>query len=318
LNSIVVNSVDYEGKSASYTRVGPVLSFFHKPDVSYYGGDKQQRIVVCGPTGAESVTGTSFATPWISRKMAYLIHVMGLSREVAKALIIDSAAGWKRKDDGSHAIGYGIVPRRIEDILHSANDEIRFIMTGTIDEYETYTYNIPVPQSMKTHPYFARATLAYFPKSDRNQGVDYTSTEMDIHFGRIIEKKGKATIKSIDCNKQAEDGVVIIHEEEARKMYRKWDNIKHISETIKENAKPRKAYESGMWGLSIKTKERLQPKAGRGLQFGVVVTLKEMNGINRIDDFIKLCMVRGWMVNKLDVHNQYDVYNKAEEEIEFE
>ena len=318
LNSLVVNSVDYDGKSASYTRVGPVLSFFHKPDVSYYGGDKQQRIVVCGPAGAESVTGTSFAAPWISRKMAYLIHVMGLSREVAKALIIDSAAGWKRKDDGSHAIGYGIVPRRIEDILHSANDEIRFIMTGTIDEYETYTYNIPVPQSMKAHPYFARATLAYFPKSNRNQGVDYTSTEMDIHFGRIIEKKGKATIKSIDCNKQAEDGVVIIHEEEARKMYRKWDNIKHISETIKENAKPRKAYESGMWGLSIKTKERLQPKAGRGLQFGVVVTLKEMNGINRIDDFIKLCMVRGWMVNKLDVHNQYDVYNKAEEEIEFE
>ena len=101
-------------------------------------------------------------------------------------------------------------------------------------------------------------------------------------------------------------------------MVEKWDNIKHISETIKENAKPRKAYESGMWGLSIKTKERLQPKAGRGLQFGVVVTLKEMNGINRIDDFIKLCMVRGWMVNKLDVHNQYDVYNKAEEEIEFE
>lgn len=30
-----------------------------------------------------------------------------------------------------------------------------------------------------------------------------------------------------------------------------------------------------MWGLSIKTKERLDPKAGRGLRFGVVVTLEE-------------------------------------------
>lgn len=318
LNSLVVNAVDFERKSASYTRVGPVLSFFHKPDVSYYGGDKHRGIVVCGPSGAETVSGTSFAAPWISRKLAYLIHIMGLSREVAKALLIDSAAGWRRKDDGSHTIGYGIVPIKMEDILYSADDEIRFIMTGTIDEYETYTYNIPVPQSMKMHPYFARATLAYFPKSNRNQGVDYTSTEMDIHFGRITEKNGKAGIKSIDCNRQAEDGVVIIHEEEARKMYRKWDNIKHISEKIKENAKPRKAYESGMWGLSIKTKERLQPKAGRGLQFGVVVTLKEMNGMNRIDDFIKLCMVRGWVVNKLDIHSQYDVYNKSEEDIEFE
>ena len=122
---------------------------------------------------------------------------MGLSREVVKALIIDSVAGWKRKDDGSHIVGYGIVPRRIEDILHSGNDEIRFIMTGTIDEYETYTYNIPVPQSMKAHPYFARATLAYFPKCDRNQGVDYTSTEMDIHFGRIIEKKEKQQLSRL-------------------------------------------------------------------------------------------------------------------------
>lgn len=318
LNSLVVNAVDFSGKSASYTRVGPVLSFFHKPDVSYYGGDGPDKIVVCEPLGQAYVTGTSFAAPWITRKIAYLIHVMGLTREVAKALIIDSAAGWKRKDDASFCIGYGIVPKRIEDILYSSDDEIRFIMTGVIDEYETYTYNIPVPKDMNAHPYFAKATLAYFPKSDRNQGVDYTSTEMDIHFGRIMEKKGKATIKTIDCNKQAEDGVISLYEEEARKIYRKWDNIKHINETIKNGARPRKAYESGMWGLSIKTKERLQPKAGRGLKFGVIVTLKEMNGVNRIDDFIKMCMVRGWIVNRLDIDNQVDVYQKAEEEITFE
>ena len=72
-----------------------------------------------------------------------------------------------------------------------------------------------------------------------------------------------------------------------------------------------------MWGLSIKTKERLKEKNGRGLSFGVVVTLKEMYGENRIDDFIKLCTMRGWVVNRIDVENQIDIYNKAEEEIEF-
>ena len=318
LNSLVVNAVDFSGKSASYTRVGPVLSFFHKPDISYYGGDGPDKIVVCEPLGKAYVKGTSFAAPWITRKIAYLIHIMGLSREVAKALIIDSAAGWKRKDDCSFRIGYGIVPKRIEDILYSKDDEICFIMNGSIEEFETYTYNIPVPQDMKMHPYFAKATLVYFPKSDRNQGVDYTSTEMDIHFGRIMEKDGKATIKAIDCNKQAEGGIVSIYEEDARKMYRKWDNVKHINEIIKVGAKPRKVYDSGMWGLSIKTKERLEPKAGRGLQFGVIVTLKEMNGVNRIDDFIKMCMVRGWIVNRIDVRNQFDIYNKAEEDINFE
>lgn len=50
LNSLVVNSVDFRKKSASYTRVGPVLSFFNKPDVSYYGGDGPNyydKIVAC-------------------------------------------------------------------------------------------------------------------------------------------------------------------------------------------------------------------------------------------------------------------------------
>ena len=118
-------------------------------------------------------------------------------------------------------------------------------------------------------------------------------------------------------NKQSEEGFTL-YEEDARKMYRKWDNVKHISEEIKDRAVPRKAYDSGLWGLSIKTKERITTRTKEPLQFGVVVTLKEMNGVNRIDDFIKLCMARGWLVNRLDVQNQIDVYAKAEEEIIFE
>jgi predicted DNA-binding WGR domain protein len=276
-------------------------------------------MVVCRDNmGAAYVSGTSFAAPWISRKLAYLIHVMGLSREIAKALLIDSAAGWNRKDDISHKIGYGVVPKHINDIIHSSNDEIRFIMTGAAEEYETYTYNLPVPIVDNAHPFYARATLVYFPQCNRNQGVDYTSTEMDIHFGRIVSKKGKATIDSLDNNQQSEEGLVTLYEENARKMYRKWDNVKHISEEIKDRRVPRKAYDSGMWGLSIKTKERLQSKKKETLPFGVVVTLKEMNGVNRINDFIKMCMARGWLVNRLDVENQLDVYVKAEEEIEFE
>ena len=318
LNSVVVNAVDFDEKPASYYRVGPVLSFFHKPDVSYYGGDKGQPMKVCTPCGEGYVMGTSFSAPWISRKMAYLIYNMGFTREVAKALLIDAAAGWNRKDDISNSIGYGVVPQKIERIVQTQNDEIRFIMTGSSDSYETYTYNIPIPIYNNKQPFFARATLCYFPKCSRNQGVDYTSTEMDIHFGRVKEDKGKATIKSLNANKQGNEGFNPLLEEEARKLYRKWDNVKLISDIIKDGAKPRKVYGSGTWGLSIKVKERLRQQNGRGLKFGVVVTLKEMSGENRIDDFMKLCMVRGWVVNQIDVNNRFDIYNKAEEDISFE
>lgn len=317
LNSLVVNSVTNEGMPASYHRVGPVLSFFHKPDISYYGGDIGQPMHVCSPTGESFVKGTSFSAPWIARKMAYLICTLGFSREVAKALIIDAAAGWNRKDDVSCSIGYGVVPQRIEDIVKTSDDEIRFVMMGTTDAYETYTYRIPVPIYNDKQPFYARATLCYFPKCLRDQGVDYTTTEMDIHFGRVKEKGGKAVIASINSNSQGDDGGSHLHEPEARQLYRKWDNVKLISEELKNRAVPRKVYGAGMWGLSIKTKERLKEKNGRGLSFGVVVTLKEMNGENRIDDFIKLCMLRGWVVNRIDVKNQVDIYNRAEEEIEF-
>lgn len=318
INSIVVNSVDFSNQPASYGRCGPVLSFFHKPDVSYYGGDVDKAIDVCEPLGKWGRIGTSYAAPWISRKMAYLIHKMGFSREVAKALLIDSAAGWNRRDDHTFRVGFGVVPRKIEDILKTNEDEIKFILSGTVNNYETFTYNIPVPRDEKGFPYIARATLAYYPKCDRNQGVDYTCSEMDIHFGRVKEKDGKVSIKAINNNSQGDENGEKLFETNARKMYRKWDNVKHISEKLTSNARSKKIYGAGNWGLMIRKKERLDDNVGLGMKFGVVVTLKEINGLNRIQDFINLCRVHGWLVNKVDVELNNTIYDMAEEEIEWD
>jgi len=315
INSIVVNSVDFSNQPASYGRCGPVLSFFHKPDVSYYGGDVDKAIDVCEPLGKWGRIGTSYAAPWISRKMAYLIHKMGFSREVAKALLIDSAAGWNRRDDHTFRVGFGIVPRKIEDILKTNEDEIKFILSGTVNNYETFTHNIPVPRDEKGFPYIARATLAYYPKCDRNQGVDYTCSEMDIHFGRVMERNGKVTIKAINNNSQGDENGEKLYETNARKMYRKWDNVKHISEKLNSNARSKKVYGAGNWGLMIRKKERLDDNAGLGMK---LVTLKEINGFNRIQDFINLCRVRGWLVNKVDVELNNTIYDMAEQEIEWD
>lgn len=316
LNSLVVNSVDFNRKSASYTRTGPVLSFFHKPDISYFGGDKGNGIAICKDNmGVCYGCGTSYAAPWISRKLAYLIHIMGMTREVAKALLIDTAAGWNRQDDISHKIGYGIVPINIKDIVETKDDEIRFILVGEAAQFETYTYNLPVPMIKKKdkqyHPFFARATITYFPECNRNHGVDYTNTEMDFHFGRI-DKDGN--LKSINNNKQSDKGLNVIYEDAARKQYRKWDNVKHISDTIKKRSRLRDAYNGGLWGISIKMKERMGKKQ-HALPFGIVVTLKEMNGVNRIYEFIKACEAREWLVNILDVDNKHNIYMMSEEEL---
>ena len=66
------------------------------------------------------------------------------------------------------------------------------------------------------------------------------------------------------------------------------------------------------------SKERLSSKTDHDLNFGAVITLREVNGINRIEDFVKACTLRGWIVSEIDVQNQIDIYNTNQEEIIFD
>ncbi len=315
INSIVVNSVNMKKVPATYSRRGRVLSFFMKPDVSYYGGDIDEKICVYTPTGEKLVQGTSYAAPWIARKLSYLIDVLGLSRETAKALLVNATAGWSKQESDLTLTGYGVVPINIQDIVQCADDEIQFVIQGVSENYDTYNYNIPVPVVKEKHPFIAKATLCYFPNCSRNQGVDYTNTELNISFGRLNDQSSIQKIKSSYLNKE---DITFLTEEDDRNYFRKWDNVKHIREVNTGSLKERKAYKTGLWGLSLKTNERLLDNSGKGLNFGVVITLKEINGVNRINDFIKKCSARGWLVNKIDVENRIDIYNSAEQEIEFD
>lgn len=321
INSMVVNAVTKSGLSTKYSRKGLALSFFAKPDVSYYGGSEEQYIQVCEPLGTTFVAGTSFAAPWIARKLAYLIDVLGLNREIAKALIIDAARGWNDAPTPEEVAlyGHGIVPIKITDIIQTPEDEIRFLVTDVSEKWNTYNYHFPIPLKADTYPYYARATMCYFPLCDRAQGVDYTNTELNIHFGRI-QDDGK--LNEINDDKQNLDDIgesrSYILEGDARERFRKWDNVKYIAEKVKDRRVPKKSYRNKNWGMEIKTNNRLDPEDGVGLRFGVVVTIKEMYGINRIDEFIKNCNLNGWLVNAIDIQNRIEIHEKINEEIRFD
>lgn len=322
INSMVVNAVTQNGLSTKYARRGLALSFYAKPDVSYYGGSEEKYIKVCEPLGEANVAGTSFAAPWIARKLSYLIDILGLNREVAKAMLIDAARDWNEKPTPEEVAlyGHGIVPIKIDDIIHTKEDEIKFLVYDVSEKWNTYNYYFPVPLKDDKYPYIARATMCYFPICDRTQGVDYTNTELNLHFGRI-NNKGK--LEDIKGDKQNQDVTLdnekyFLLEDEAREKFRKWDNVKYIAERPKNKMMPKKSYDNKNWGMEIKTNNRLDPKDGMGIRFGVVVTLKEINGINRIDDFIKNCTLNGWLVNTIDVQARVDINKKVNEDIEFE
>ena len=321
INSMVVNAVTKSGLSTKYSRKELALSFFAKPDVSYYGGSEEQYIQVCEPLGVTFVAGTSFAAPWIARKLAYLIDVLGLNREIAKALIIDAARGWNDAPTPEEVAlyGHGIVPIKITDIIQTPEDEIRFLVTDVSEKWNTYNYHFPIPLKADTYPYYARATMCYFPLCDRAQGVDYANTELNLHFGRI-QDDGK--LNEINDDKQNLDDIgesrSYILEGDARERFRKWDNVKYIAEKVKDRRVPKKSYRNKNWGMEIKTNNRLDPEDGVGLRFGVVVTIKEMYGINRIDEFIKNCNLNGWLVNAIDIQNRIEIHEKINEEIRFD
>lgn len=316
LNSIIVNSVKFNGEPAEYTRNGKVLSFYNKPDVSYYGGTFDERINVCTTNGIEGYYGTSIAAPWIARKICYLIDVLGMTREVAKALIIDSAAGWNYKQFNyrrKNTIGYGIVPKKISQVTQCDNSEIRFILHDFSSSYYTTNYAIPIPKDEMKSYYIARATLCYFPECNRLQGVDYTQRELSIKFGIINDK-----IKDINHNTQ-DDNDSFNDERKAREDFRKWENTKFISELYHENnTRPKNLYREGLWGLEVSSKERIKIAKKEKLNFGLVITLKNKKGLNKINDFKHSCLLRGYIVNEVKIEAKLDLYEKAQEEIKLE
>lgn len=321
INSMVVNAVTKSGLSTKYARKGLALSFFAKPDISYYGGSEEQYIQVCEPLGAANVAGTSFAAPWIARKLSYLIDVLGLGREVAKAMIIDAARDWNEKPTPEEVAlyGHGVVPIKIDDIIQTKNDEIKFLVSDISEKWNTYNYFFPVPIKDDKYPYIARATMCYFPICNRTQGVDYTNTELNLHFGRI---KDNGEMNEINNDKQNQNESLnteksYLLEGEARERFRKWDNVKYVAERLKDRMVSKKSYSNKNWGMEIKTNNRLDPRDGVGIRFGVVVTLKEIHGVNRIDEFVKSCTLNGWLVNEIDIKNRIDLHNKVNEDIEF-
>lgn len=324
LNSIVVNAVDKNNKVATYSREGGVLSFYVKPDVSYFGGDNGTEVDcymnVCDDVNVERLTrGTSYSAPWIARKLAYLIQILGFSREEAKALIIDSCENWDGQSRNKKLYGHGIVPTNIEKIIKSNNDEIKFVISGISEKYDTYNYQLPIPLNKGKYPFVVKTTMCYFPKCSRNQGVDYTNTELELKIGRLKynKKTNEYNIEGINNDVQDIEGEYTT-EEDARREYRKWDNTKCIKEKYSSRVREKKMYDNPLWGISIKTKNRINREDGKGLRFGIVVTLKELHGKNRIDEFIQHCSFNKWFVEEVNIQNKFDIYNISEEDIKFD
>lgn len=199
------------------------------------------------------------------------------------------------------------------------------MIEGTIKDAETWNHLIPVPIVDGKYQYMARATLCYFPKCNKNQGVDYTDTELNFYFGRMEEKSKKDAegrnmigIRPLNRDEQ-DDPDARTFEEEARKQYRKWDNVKHLSDVAKSCFRAKKVLGQPYWGFKIRSISRTGNREP-GLRFGMVVTLLDKTGRNRIGEFVQSCasVAEPWVVNEIDMQVNAEVYKQADADIDFD
>ena len=323
INSVVVNAVKKDGRIPDYARRGPVLSFYLCPDLCAVGGSREDSLKVCTGKQLATAYGTSYAACWVTRKLAYLIHYLKFTKEEAKALLVDAAYGWQSglgKD--CQVKGCGILPQHINSIITTPEDEVKLIVKGTCDKYRTYSYYLNLPLDSKgKFPYYAKATLCYFPQTSRKQGVDYAQTEIDIHFGRL---NGDLSLKPINGNRQSDSGKVSIYENEARQEFQKWGCTKHICELIPKRPSSKKVLferkkESKTdqpWGFFLLKKKR-SPNIDDNPNFALVLTFKSTDANNYYNDFLRILRYTGWYAQPIEASLMHEVYSKSLEELEF-
>lgn len=140
--------------------------------------------------------------------------------------------------------------------------------------------------------------------------MDYTDRELSLKFGRIGQKGG---IEDINKNIQ-DDNDGYPTERKSRQEFRKWENTKFVSSLYQKN-RALNSYDDKLWGFCVTSKERTSSPKKENLNFGAVVTLKEIKNINRIEEFKHSCLLRGYIVTEIEMHNQIEIYESSQEEI---
>lgn len=339
-NAIVVNSVISKDNPIppSYARKGPVLTFFQKPDVCYYGGDKDNPLYCYSPNGDYYCCGTSFAAPFIARKAAFLINKMHLSVECAKALIIDSAYGWNVRtgNNNNSFMGYGIVPISVKEIVMSKKDEIKMIFSGKTIEQGTLIHDLPIliDQNNK-FGFTAKLTFCYFTYGSRNQGVDYSDQEISVKFGKSNKKLDLRdnlehyVVDSINKDKQAMENS-FVGEGKAIGDFGKWNNTKVLIEKKCEQ-KREKDYNGipPWWGIYVRHLDRYSSISAErwknnpdsvSVKFGIVATFKTVDGTDAdIDTYIKRIRANNnYHIREIDLEIENDISLQENVDIVFD
>jgi len=321
LRALTVGSINHttintavKNKVSSFSKVGPGPYNTVKPDLVYYGGSVCKKtknaagIVVIDTNGEEiQNAGTSFSTPQISAIAAHLAKKIKepFSPMFIKGLLVHKSSYLEEMMEEEENIrfkyGHG-VPPKIDEILHDADNEITMIFNGSIPKGESIgSLDIPFPEELIDELGELSGEIILTSIVDpiliKNQGLEYSQTDLKVAFGTYSEKRDRTLTNprakyaigtknpiNLLLENNFSKRIVKSNTEEALRKNGKYSPLKKYSVNLStlQNAKKNAVIKNKKWYLTLTPEynnyiENITPKEDLFLDYCVFITIKSKN-----------------------------------------
>ena len=296
-----ISHVDYksvgpaQNNPSAFSRHGSGPNYVIKPDLVHYGGacssDASHMSGVRSTNGTAAVenSGTSFATPFVSRTLAQIYHqiVPTPSPVLARALLThharDPRTNGRVPDGEENFFGFGRpapVPYCLECTPYSSTlvfDDV--LRPGYFLEWDDFPY----PASLKrSGRYFGEIwmTVAFAPTRGARWGTEYCETHINAHFGvyheQVSRSTGEVTTKFRGLVPPEHKNPGVLYESYQVSQLRKWAPVRTYYGRLGDNGQKGLRWRLKLQLLTrhgIDNDETLEPQP-----FSVVITIADPKG----------------------------------------
>ena len=286
IKSLVVNATKTikNQNPTSYSLNESSAYYTKKPDVSFFGGSEEQKVIALKNSKTIKVSGTSFATPFVARKAAHLIYYEGYSILEAKAMIIH-AAYVNSFDNQNQKNGWGVVPKHIDEITNSKDSHIRFVFKEKISNTKSSFMKLKIPQQNQQE-YSILMTVLSSERVDQKYGCEYVRSSVNVNMGPLDDNNDFINHKKLKPTIIADDsGEPIAHEKKLIKEYSKWKLTNCLEDIIK-----RERIGIYNYGISAKIDKRMSEIKDHSINHDMIciVTLIHKDDKDKYKEFIKV------------------------------
>lgn len=226
---------DNDWQRAPYSSVGPGRSpGIVKPDLVEFGGSTARPFLVVDVESGTKVTGTggtSYAAPSTMRMGTGVRAHFGnsLNALAIQTLLVHCA---EESNIPKEEVGFGRVPRLLDDMVVCGDDEVRVVYQGRISASKYIRASIPLPAGDLEGMVTIKATLCYATAVDAHHPGNYTKSGLEIVFrpNKTVRREDALHASTKSFFGRTEKGLT---EEELRKDAYKWENCHHAKKRMR-------------------------------------------------------------------------------------